>query len=41
MDNSIINMAIEDCDISYGARPMRRFIEREITTSVAMLLMSG
>lgn len=34
-------MAIQECEAVYGARPLRRFIEREITTGVAKMLLSG
>lgn len=41
VDRSIVDLALEECDVVYGARPLRRFIEREITTAVARMLMSG
>lgn len=41
MENSIIDMAVAECDMIYGARPIRRFIEREITTAVAKMILSG
>lgn len=41
VDKSIVDMAIAECDMIYGARPLRRFIEREITTATAKLILSG
>ncbi|CAL6047964.1 ClpB_protein [Hexamita inflata] len=41
IDKSIVDIAVQDCDVMYGARPLRRFIERELTTIIARLVLSG
>ena len=41
VDKSVVEMAVQECDMLYGARPLRRFIEREITTAVARMMLSG
>lgn len=38
VDDAVADIALRDSDIVYGARPLRRFIEREITTAVARKL---
>ncbi|TNJ26847.1 ClpB protein [Giardia muris] len=35
VDDKVVTLALQDSDMIYGARPLRRFIEREITTEVA------
>lgn len=41
VDKSIVELAISECDMVYGARPLRRFIERELTTAIAKMMLSG
>lgn len=41
IDKTIVDLALEECDMVYGARPLRRFIEREVTTVVARMLMGN
>ncbi|KAH0576290.1 ClpB protein [Spironucleus salmonicida] len=41
IDPSIVALACESCDFLTGARPIRRFVEREITTLVAKVVISG